>query len=141
MKKLAITFGCLALLALVGRSAAEEKKSGVTVDVKKKSVSVEAKVTEPSRQRHGVASKESKLVPSMATRSRTLGANKLPRLRTSFATSYGKRSKPPWSRRMRVRLGSQSRPSSEHARSSGSFPGERALAHAANSIRPCPGDS
>ena len=51
MKKFVIAFGCLALLSLVGRSAAEEKKAGVTVDMAKKSVSIDAKVA-PRKLEH-----------------------------------------------------------------------------------------
>ncbi len=51
MKMLALAFGCFALLALVGLASAEEKRSGVTVDTKKKSVSVEAKVA-PRKLEH-----------------------------------------------------------------------------------------
>lgn len=51
MKTLALAFGALALLTLVGLATAEEKKSGVTVDVKKKSVSVEARVA-PRKLEH-----------------------------------------------------------------------------------------
>jgi hypothetical protein len=51
MKRLIIAFGCLALLALVGRSAAEEKKAGVTVDMAKKSVAIDAKVA-PRKLEH-----------------------------------------------------------------------------------------
>ena len=51
MKRLVLILGCLALLALVERSAAEEKKSGVTVDAAKKSVSIDAKVA-PRKLEH-----------------------------------------------------------------------------------------
>ncbi|QJW95942.1 YdjY domain-containing protein [Frigoriglobus tundricola] len=51
MKTLALAFGCLALLTLVGLATAEENKSGVTVDVKKRSVSIEAKVA-PRKLEH-----------------------------------------------------------------------------------------
>ena len=51
MKRLVITFGCLALLVVVGRSAAEEKKSGVVVDPTKKTVTIDAKVA-PRKLEH-----------------------------------------------------------------------------------------
>src|SRR4051794_27613778 len=51
MKRLVIAFGCLALLVLVQRSAAEEKKSGVTVDATKKTVTIDAKVA-PRKLEH-----------------------------------------------------------------------------------------
>lgn len=51
MKTFAITFGCLALFALVGRSAAEDKKSGVAVDKEKKTVTIDAKVA-PRKLEH-----------------------------------------------------------------------------------------
>ena len=51
MKTFAITFGCLTLFALVGRSAAEDKKSGVAVDKEKRSVTVDAKVA-PRKLEH-----------------------------------------------------------------------------------------
>jgi hypothetical protein len=44
MKRFATAVGCLALAALVGRSAAEDAKSGVRVDKAKKSVTIDAKV-------------------------------------------------------------------------------------------------
>jgi hypothetical protein len=44
MKRLVLILGAFALLALVGRSAAEEKKSGVAVDKAKKTVTIDAKV-------------------------------------------------------------------------------------------------
>ncbi|MBN9118829.1 MAG: hypothetical protein J0I06_06665 [Planctomycetes bacterium] len=51
MKRFAVALGCLALLALVGRSAAEEKKAGVAVDAAKKTVTVDAKVA-PRKLEH-----------------------------------------------------------------------------------------
>jgi hypothetical protein len=52
MKRLAIALGCLASLALVDRSAAQEKKAaGVTVDAAKKTVTVDAKVA-PRKLEH-----------------------------------------------------------------------------------------
>ncbi|MBP3959141.1 hypothetical protein J8F10_28180 [Gemmata sp. G18] len=51
MKRLAIALGCLALLALVGRSSAEEKKAGVTVDMARRLVTVDAKVA-PRKLEH-----------------------------------------------------------------------------------------
>jgi hypothetical protein len=51
MKRLVFGFGCLALVALVGRSAAEDNKSGVTVDPVKKTVTVDAKVA-PRKLEH-----------------------------------------------------------------------------------------
>ena len=51
MKTLAVAFGCLALLLVVERSAAEEKKSGVAVDPIKKTVTVDAKVA-PRKLEH-----------------------------------------------------------------------------------------
>lgn len=52
MKRLAIAFGCLALVVLVGHSVAEEKKAaGVTVDAAKKTVSIDAKVA-PRKLEH-----------------------------------------------------------------------------------------
>lgn len=51
MKKFIIAVGCLALLAIVDRSVAEEKKSGVTVDATKKTVTVDAKVA-PRKLEH-----------------------------------------------------------------------------------------
>jgi len=51
MKPFAIAFAALALVALVGRSAAEEKKTGVVVDVVKKTVTVDAKVA-PRKLEH-----------------------------------------------------------------------------------------
>ena len=52
MKRFAIAFGCLALLALVGRSAAQDKKAaGVAVDAAKKTVTVDAKVA-PRKLEH-----------------------------------------------------------------------------------------
>jgi hypothetical protein len=44
MKKFIIALGCLAILPLVERSAAEDKKTGVTVDMTKKTVTIDAKV-------------------------------------------------------------------------------------------------
>ena len=51
MKRFVIAFGCLALVALVGRSAAEEKKAGVAVDKDKRTVSIDAKVA-PRKLEH-----------------------------------------------------------------------------------------
>jgi hypothetical protein len=51
MKRFVIAFGCLALGALVGRSAAEEKKAGVAVDKDKRTVSIDAKVA-PRKLEH-----------------------------------------------------------------------------------------
>ena len=51
MKRLAIAFGCLALLVLVGRSAAEDKKSGVVVNKDKKTITIDAKVA-PRKLEH-----------------------------------------------------------------------------------------
>jgi hypothetical protein len=51
MKRLAVAFGCLALLGLFGRAAAEEKKAGVVVDVMKKTVTINAKVA-PRKLEH-----------------------------------------------------------------------------------------
>jgi hypothetical protein len=51
MKRFVIAFGCLALVGLVGRSAAEDKKSGVVVDAAKKTVSISAKVA-PRKLEH-----------------------------------------------------------------------------------------
>ena len=51
MKRLAIALGCLALLALVGRSSAEEKKVGVAVDMARRLVTVDAKVA-PRKLEH-----------------------------------------------------------------------------------------
>jgi hypothetical protein len=51
MKRSVIAFGCLALLGLVGRSAAEDKKSGVTVDAAKRTVTVAARVA-PRKLEH-----------------------------------------------------------------------------------------
>jgi hypothetical protein len=51
MKRFAIAFGCLALVVLVGRSAAEDAKSGVRVDTAKKSVTNDAKVA-PRKLEH-----------------------------------------------------------------------------------------
>lgn len=51
MKPLVLTLGCLALVALVGRSTAEERNSGVAVDKVKKTVTVDAKVA-PRKLEH-----------------------------------------------------------------------------------------
>jgi hypothetical protein len=51
MKRFVIAFGCLALLVLVGRSAAEEKKAGVVVNKDKKTVTIDAKVA-PRKLEH-----------------------------------------------------------------------------------------
>jgi len=51
MKRFIIAFGCLAILLVVGRSAAEDKKSGVVVDKEKKTVTVDAKVA-PRKLEH-----------------------------------------------------------------------------------------
>jgi hypothetical protein len=51
MKRFVLSFGCLTLLVLVGRSAADEKKSGVTVDAAKKTVTISAKVA-PRKLEH-----------------------------------------------------------------------------------------
>ncbi len=51
MKTFAITFGCIALFVVVGRSAAEDKKSGVAVDKGKKTVTIDAKVA-PRKLEH-----------------------------------------------------------------------------------------
>src|SRR6266508_2493861 len=51
MKRITLAFGCLALLLVVGRSAAEDKKSGVVVDKEKKTVTVDAKVA-PRKLEH-----------------------------------------------------------------------------------------
>src|SRR3954466_8991789 len=51
MKKLVVTFGCLALFTLVGRSAAEDANKGVVVDKEKKTVTIDAKVA-PRKLEH-----------------------------------------------------------------------------------------
>jgi len=51
MKRFAIAFGCFVLVGLLGRSTAEDKKSGVTVDAARKSVSISAKVA-PRKLEH-----------------------------------------------------------------------------------------
>jgi hypothetical protein len=51
MKRLTVALGCLALLALVGRTTAEEKNTGVTVDKAKKTVTINAKVA-PRKLEH-----------------------------------------------------------------------------------------
>jgi hypothetical protein len=51
MKRFVLAFGCLALFGLVERSAAEDKKSGVTVDATKKTVTIAAKVA-PRKLEH-----------------------------------------------------------------------------------------
>lgn len=51
MKRFAVAFGCLAIVALVGRSAAEDKKTGVVVDKTKKTVTIDAKVA-PRKLEH-----------------------------------------------------------------------------------------
>jgi hypothetical protein len=51
MKRFAIAFGCVALVALVGRTAAEDAKTGVRVDKGKKTVTIDAKVA-PRKLEH-----------------------------------------------------------------------------------------
>jgi hypothetical protein len=51
MKRFAIAFGCFVLVALVGRTAAEDEKSGVHVDKGKKTVTIDAKVA-PRKLEH-----------------------------------------------------------------------------------------
>jgi hypothetical protein len=100
-------------------------------------MAIEAKVTGPNGQRHGVASKEPKLVPSMAPRSWTLGANKLAKaagflryelreeVQATVVEAHARKAgiAVKTLKRARAKLGIVSR--------------REALAHAASSICPC----